>query len=95
MTAQMATLSHAEQAALLKERLSSALCPTSIDINDDSHQHLGHQGAQSGAGHFTVAIASEKFVGLSQVASHKLVYAAIEDLIPQEIHALRIIIKTS
>lgn len=74
----------------LAERLTQALNPSQLTITDDSAAHAGHPGAQSGAGHFTVQITSDAFVGKSLIEQHRLVYQAVGDLIPAEIHALRI-----
>ena len=69
--------------------LSAALLPVSLEVQDDSHLHAGHAGAREGR-HFSVRIVSERFSGLSRVARHRLVYAALEALIPRGIHALAI-----
>lgn len=73
----------------IKNRLQ-ALEPTELNIIDDSHKHIGHAGAQSGAGHFTLEIASAEFKGKNAVACHRLIYAAIGNLMGPEIHALSI-----
>jgi len=69
--------------------LRATLAPTALSINDDSHLHAGHAGAREGR-HFSVRIASPRFVGLTRVARHRLVYDALHPLIPQGIHALAI-----
>ena len=74
----------------LEARLVSALSPTELRIVDESHLHAGHVGASGGARHFAVRIVSLKFNGLSRMAQHRLVYAAMADLMPHPIHALRI-----
>jgi BolA family transcriptional regulator, general stress-responsive regulator len=61
-----------------------------LDVLDDSAAHAGHAGAQGGAGHFRVRIVSERFRGLSMLARHRLVYAAVQSMMPAEIHALSI-----
>ena len=68
---------------LLTEKLSA----TYLEIIDDSHHHAGHAGAKQG-GHFTVKIVSKDFEGKSLPARHKLVYAALQDLMKTKIHAL-------
>ncbi len=78
-----------ERIELLRERLS-ALEPTELDIIDESHLHIGHAGARDGAGHFRVRIVSPRFQGLRTVASHRLVYDLVRDLMPHPIHALAI-----
>ena len=74
----------------IKTRLEQALSPTHLDIIDESHLHAGHAGAASGAGHFNVTIVSDKFAGQSAIQRHRLVYLAVGDLMPSEIHALSI-----
>lgn len=77
----------------IKQKLNEALNPTHLNVIDNSYQHVGHAGAQSGAGHFTVEIASEQFQDCSKVKCHQMIYAAVGDMIPTEIHALQIVIK--
>jgi len=74
---------------LLRERLS-ALEPTELEIIDESHLHIGHAGSRDGAGHYRVKIISPQFQGLRTVASHRLVYDLVRDLMPYPIHALAI-----
>ena len=73
----------------IQAELSAALLPVSLEVQDDSHLHAGHAGAREGR-HFSVRIVSERFNGLSRVARHRLVYAALQALIPRGIHALAI-----
>jgi BolA protein len=61
-----------------------------VTVQDDSHLHAGHAGAQGGAGHYTVKIYSTQFSGLSSVARHRLVYDCVADWMPHAIHALSI-----
>ena len=76
--------------AELEARLMAALSPTELSVMDESHLHAGHAGARGGACHFAVRIASSKFNRLMRMAQHRLVYAAMADLMPHPIHALRI-----
>lgn len=73
--------------AQIRTRLAQ-LQPASIEITDDSAAHAGHAGAASGGGHYTVAITAAAFAGKSRVARHRLVYAALGNLMQQQIHAL-------
>ncbi len=73
----------------MRERLA-ALQPHSLNIIDDSAKHVGHVGAAGGGGHYQVAIVSARFVGQSRLARHRMVYAALGDLMQREIHALAI-----
>ncbi len=79
---------------LIEERLS-ALSPLKLQIIDDSHLHAGHAGSQNGAGHYPVIIQSALFNDLSRVARQRLVYDALNDLIPFPIHALAIQTQTT
>ena len=74
---------------LITERLN-ALNPTQLEIIDESHMHIGHEGAKGGAGHFRVIISSEQFKGITPLARHRLVYDLVDDLIPYPVHALAI-----
>lgn len=79
-----------ERVNLIRERLTAALSPVSLDIEDDSHKHAGHAGARSGGGHFNVRIISSAFSGKSLIQRHRLVYDALADAMHTEIHALSI-----
>ena len=74
----------------IRERLNNALSPSQLDITDDSHQHRGHVGAASGAGHFSVTIVSDKFNDQNMIQRHRMVYMAVNDMMPADIHALSI-----
>ena len=69
--------------------LREALTPDSLEVRDDSHLHAGHAGAREGR-HFHVTIVSSRFNQLSRVKRHRLVYDALQSLIPRGIHALAI-----
>ena len=83
-----------ERIALFENDLRKAFVVEDLYIEDESHLHAGHAGAASGGGHFKLTIISQDFKGLSPVARHRAVYAALNKHIPQEIHALTIIAKT-
>ena len=69
------------------------LAPSKLEIIDESHLHAGHAG-NTGGGHFKVQIVSEQFAGLLPLKRHRLVFAAVGDLMQQQIHALSIEAKT-
>ena len=79
-----------DRVATIRELLETSLDASHVEIIDDSHKHAGHPGAASGGGHFNVLIVSERFAGESTLARHRMVYAAVESLMPSEIHALSI-----
>jgi BolA protein len=76
-------------AATLQSRLAP-LRPSALEIRDDSAQHIGHAGAAGGAGHFSVTIVSEHFLGMPRLARHRAVLDCVGDLIPYPVHALAI-----
>jgi BolA protein len=78
----------AETAALLRERLT-ALEPQSLAIDDESHLHAGHAGARDG-GHYKITIVAAAFAGQNTVKRHRLIHAAVGDLMRGRIHALSI-----
>jgi BolA protein len=73
---------------LIRDRLNDALVPEMLEIEDESHLHAGHAGARDGRGHFRVTVVSPRFAGLSRIGRHRLVFAALGDLMQTDIHAL-------
>jgi intracellular septation protein len=80
----------ATRAQRLRERLQSRFAPAQLSVEDESHLHEGHAGAAGGQSHFRVRIVSEAFRGIPSVARHRLIYAAVDDLLKSDIHALAI-----
>tara|TARA_B110000967_G_scaffold201268_1_gene238325 strand:+ start:379 stop:642 length:264 start_codon:yes stop_codon:yes gene_type:complete len=72
----------------IRDRLSF-LNPTKLDIVDESYLHKGHTG-NTGGGHFNLTIISEVFKNKSTMERHRIIYTALKDLIPKDIHALSI-----
>ena len=72
---------------LLQRRLMEAFAPVHLTIEDQSGQHRGHAGS-SGGGHYAVTLVSAQFEGKSMLEQHRLVYAAVGNLIPGKVHAL-------
>lgn len=79
------TASMAEQ---IRQRLEAALAPVELDVLDEGYKHAGH--ANEGKGHFHVRIVSAAFAGQLPLKRHRLVYAALEGLMDNGIHALSI-----
>ena len=76
--------------ATIETLLRAALTPTHLHVHDDSAAHAGHAGAASGGGHYNVLIVSDSFAGHSRVTRHRMVYDALRDLFPTQIHALAV-----
>lgn len=80
-----------DRVELIRERLTAALAPTRLEIEDDSAKHAGHAGARAGGGHFRVRITAAAFAGKSPIERHRMVYAALGDAMRNDvIHALSI-----
>ena len=73
----------------IRQALQS-LQPSRLVIVDESHRHVGHEGARDGRGHFAVEIVSPVFEGLAPLARHRKVYEAVGELMQTDIHALSI-----
>lgn len=85
----MSTGGDTPRMARIRAVLTQALSPTALELIDDSHQHAGHAGARQG-GHFTLRIAAPAFAGKRPVQCHRLIYAALGELMQTDIHALAI-----
>ncbi|MBP1475912.1 BolA family transcriptional regulator [Frateuria sp. MAH-13] len=72
----------------IRQRLTDALAPVALEVLDEGHKHAGH--ANAGKGHFHVRIVSSAFAGVLPIKRHRMVYAALEGLMDQGIHALSI-----
>lgn len=89
-----APLPREQRVAAIQAALQAALVPQSLVVEDESHRHAGHAGAADGRGHFRVDIVSAAFAGLSPIARHRAVYAAVGELMNTDIHALAIRART-
>ena len=83
-------MTNQERIAAFQDILQKQLQPNQLVIDDESHLHAGHAGAAGGAGHFRITITAQAFKGLKSVARHRLVYGALKEFMPHEIHALAI-----
>ena len=72
----------------IRRRLTVALAPVELDVLDEGYKHAGH--ANDGKGHFHVRIVSAAFAGMLPLKRHRLVYAALDGLMNEGIHALSI-----
>ena len=79
-----------ERVEAIRSRLEADLAPESLVVEDESHLHAGHEGARDGRGHFRVYVVSAAFNGKPMLARHRMVYAAMGQLMQTDIHALAI-----
>lgn len=78
-----------DRIAAIRQKLADAFAPSELNIIDDTHQHAGHASAKGG-GHYRVKLISAAFTGKSTVQRHRMVYAALDELMHSEIHAVSI-----
>jgi len=74
----------------IRAALEATFAPVSLEVIDDSARHAGHAGARDGRGHFNVEVVSNAFGGLGSLARHRAVYAALDEMMASDIHALSI-----
>ena len=67
--------------------LRLAFQPTSLDVDNFSHEHNVPAGSES---HIRVRIVSDKFDGSRQVKRHQMVYKALSEELSDGLHALQI-----
>lgn len=80
----------ADRAEKIRECLASRFPAAELLIKDQSHLHVGHEGAKDGRGHFEVTVIAEEFSGKSRLERHRIIYDALGKLLESDIHALRI-----
>jgi BolA protein len=79
----------------IREKLTAAFAPQSLEVVDESHRHAGHVGAtrddgSQGETHFHVRLVSAAFEGVSRVERQRRVYAALADELKGPVHALSV-----
>ncbi|MFI4967515.1 MAG: BolA family protein [Gammaproteobacteria bacterium] len=79
-----------DRTALIRSCLEQRFAPLELEVQDDSAAHRGHAGAKDGRGHFKVRIVASAFAGQERVERHRMVYAALGELMQKDIHALGI-----
>ncbi len=77
------------------EALKQSFKPRHLDVINESHLHAGHAGDDgSGESHWKVVIVSDQFSGLTRIAKHRAVHAALGKNILNRIHALSLDIQS-
>ncbi|WP_201282402.1 BolA family transcriptional regulator [Novosphingobium sp. TCA1] len=75
----------------MRQLLEAAFAPTRLDVINDSASHAGHMGDDgTGESHFTIAIESPAFAGVSRLQRQRQVNAALGDIPGQRVHAIAI-----
>ena len=76
---------------IITEKLTAAFAPESLQVVDESHQHVGHAGHRPGGEtHFRVYIVSDAFRGKSRIERHRMIHEALQRDLAEGIHALAI-----
>lgn len=78
------------RASIIKERLEKAFSPLHLEVINESDQHVGHAGYLDGDRHFLIVISAKCFTQLPKIEAHRQIYALFDDMIPEQIHALKI-----
>ncbi|ORY87812.1 bola domain-containing protein [Protomyces lactucae-debilis] len=83
----------------MRTKLTDALQPSYLEVNNDSHLHRHHaamKGNTSPETHFRVVVVSERFEGERLAARHRIIYGLLKEEMAQEggIHALQLRCKT-
>lgn len=74
---------------LIRQSLAS-LQPETLEIEDESALHAGHEGAKGGGGHYSLIIVSPQFEGKLTISRHRMIYNSLGALMHGPIHALSI-----
>jgi BolA protein len=77
-----------DPSSAIRDKLQQRFAPLELVVRDDAALHVGH--ANEGRGHYAVRVVSTAFADHSRVERHRMVYAALGDLMHTEIHALSI-----
>lgn len=73
----------------IREKLTQALAPSELVIEDESARHAGHAGARpEGETHFRVTIVSSAFAGATRIERQRRVYALLAEELSERVHAL-------
>lgn len=75
--------------AEIRERLERRFSPQEIEVIDESEKHIGHAGYQEGGqSHFRVRMKAAELSGMTRLARHRAVHAALGADLISRIHAL-------
>lgn len=75
----------------IEAKLRDRFAPDELTVEDQSALHAGHAGApEGGQSHFAVMIRAEELAGLTRIARHRAIHAALGEDLVGRIHALAI-----
>ena len=70
----------------IEQKLVDNLKLLHFEVKDFTGRHLNHE-QHNGGFHLEAVIVSETFINKSLIERHKIIYAALGDLLKHEIHA--------
>lgn len=83
-------------ATIIRRKLTEALSPQRLEIEDDSARHAGHHheggmdARPGGESHFNLVVVSDAFRGQSRVARQRAVNDCLREELSGPVHALSI-----
>src|SRR3546814_13867 len=80
-------------AARITAKLTDALAPLRLDLEDESARHTGHaamKGLAAGETHFRLTVVSAQFAGQTRVQRQRLVYRILAEELAGPVHALAV-----
>jgi BolA protein len=83
-------------ATIIRGKLTAALHPERLEIEDDSARHAGHHheggvdGQAGGESHFNITVVSATFEGQGRVQRQRAVNAVLREELAGPVHALSI-----
>ncbi len=87
-------MSNRERQDRIERLLREAFAPQTLEVTDQSHRHAGHPGARDGRGHFDVTLVSSAFADRPLIERHRMIYAALGNMMKTDVHALSIRART-
>jgi len=83
-------------ATIIRKKLTTALSPTRLEIEDDSARHAGHHheggmdAQPGGESHFNLTVVSAVFEGQGRVQRQRAINALLREELAGPVHALSI-----
>ena len=87
-------------AAIIRRKLTDALAPLRLEVEDDSARHAGHHheggidGRPGGESHFNLHVVSAAFEGKSRVQRQRIINALLAEELAGPVHALSVRART-
>ncbi|MGV9010219.1 BolA family protein [Brevundimonas sp.] len=83
-------------ATIIREKLTSALSPSRLELEDDSARHAGHHheggmdAQPGGESHFNLTVVSDAFEGQARLQRQRTINALLREQLAGPVHALSI-----